>query len=321
MRMKKFFVILIVISVFSGLALLFSYGIEGGAKEREFYEISVIGRGKTSDSLAAMKQGIDQAASDFRVDVSYITLTEENDLQEQMELIQREMNNGADAILISAANSEGLKEAVEEAGEKIPVVAIESPVNSDSIKAYISANNSEMGKSLAKVIIQGGIYKRKIAVLENSENCGNISDRCSGVYDTLKAAGAEVILYKLSDNTQLAAGYVSSILKDGSADVLVCLDSSMLEITAQAIQAGGQEDIALYGIGASGKIASFLEKKIIHTIVAQNDFNIGYLGVEAAVDGIEKKGSFQNAEIEYMIINSANMYDTRCQRLLFPFVR
>lgn len=107
-------------------------------------------------------------------------------------------------------------------------------------------------------------------------------------------------------------------------DCAIACDTSLLEKAAQLLnsQVKGEEEALkcrLYGIGATGKITSFLQKGMINTVVAQNGFNIGYLGIRAAVDAVERKNAESNTEIEYMVVNRNNMYSTKGQRLIFPF--
>ena len=95
------------------------------------YNISIITTGKNSEGLMIMKQGIDQAASEMNVNISFVTLSEDNNYTEQAELITREIKNGADAIIISPVDYEKMAEPIENAMKKIPVILIESTVKSD----------------------------------------------------------------------------------------------------------------------------------------------------------------------------------------------
>lgn len=321
MKYKNILIFVMSLILFSSFISLLSYDIEGQSNVHEFTEISVIARAKDSGSFEIIRQGIEQAAGDMRAEISFITLKTDNDYKEQIELIDREINNGAKAVLISGADSEKLVNAVEHAALKVPVVSVESPVYTDKVKAYISANNFEMGKSIASEIIRRGAYKKNIVILENSKNCGNVKDRIEGVIQGLEAADISVNFSEIPYDMEGAVNAVSKLINVEKADIIVALEPSVLETTAYTIQLSGNTNIRLYGIGSTGKIASYLEKGIIETIVAQNDFNIGYLGIKSAMDAIYSKTPDINTTVDYMTINSENMYSTKSQRLLFPFVR
>ena len=74
------------------------------------------------------KEGIDQAALDMNVDISFITLSEENNLEEQEKLIKREIDDGVDALIIAPVDSEKMSNAIKSAKEKVPVVLIDSTI-------------------------------------------------------------------------------------------------------------------------------------------------------------------------------------------------
>ena len=98
-KKKQTFIILLLLVILSFLLLL--NDTLGRENDKRTYNISIITTGKNSESLMIMKQGIDQAASEMNVDISFVTLSEDNNAVEQTELITREIKNKADAIIIS----------------------------------------------------------------------------------------------------------------------------------------------------------------------------------------------------------------------------
>ena len=128
-KKRKQKLILLLLLVLSFLLLL--NDTLGSEKDKRIYNISIITRGKNSESLMIMKQGIDQAASEMNADISFITLSEENSVNEQNELINREIKNKADAIIISPVDYEKMAEPIENAMKKVPVILIESTVKSE----------------------------------------------------------------------------------------------------------------------------------------------------------------------------------------------
>ena len=66
---------------------------------------------------------------------------------------------------------------------------------------------------------------------------------------------------------------------------------------------------------------SLIEEEIINATVIQNEFNIGYLSVNTAVNKIEHKKIDNKINIESTVINGENMYSKENQKILFPIVR
>ena len=115
-------------------------------------ELSVIVRGQSSEGLDNVRRGIELAARDYNIDVTFITLSEENNVEEQKALIAREVELNAQAILLSAADSQLLCSAVAEAEEEVPVICFESGLTCEDHAGYISADNYQMGEELGKLL-------------------------------------------------------------------------------------------------------------------------------------------------------------------------
>lgn len=319
MKTKKLFIILLMGFVLFGFLFLFSYDMDVTSQKQEYREISIVVRGKDTNSFETIRQGVEQASNDLRVDASFITLSKDNDVEEQVAMVEREVNNGAQAIIISAADSNRLRSILETVTDRVPVISIESPIHSSKVKSYITGDNYLMGKDLGGEIVRRGCSEKSVMIIDSSTNCENITKRREGVLDAMRYSGAVVSLMEVlvdSPNTLEDLSYILS-----SSDIVIALEPTILEKAAVLLSNQENPTTRLFGIGSTGKITTFLEKGIIETIVAQNGFNIGYLSVQAAVDALEKK-EVQNAiTVEHMLITSYNMYSTKSQRMIFPFVR
>ena len=106
--------------------------------------------------------------------------------------------------------------------------------------------------------------------------------------------------------------------------VVVAFDGSTLEVVAKAqrdLLAQGNRDFTdIYGIGRTNEAVALLEENIISSIAVQNEYNVGYLALQGAVDQINGK-SVKGAVIQLAVVDNTNMYSSENQRLLFPFVR
>lgn len=88
-KRKQIFITLFLLLILS--FLLFLNNTLWHEKDIRIYNISIITRGRNSESLMIMRQGIEQAASEMNVNVSFVTLSEDNSIDEQKELIEREI--------------------------------------------------------------------------------------------------------------------------------------------------------------------------------------------------------------------------------------
>lgn len=324
MRKKKrqIYILVLVLILILSFFILFS-DILWGKKSKKIYQISIIIRGKNTESWTAVKQGIDQAAFEVNADISFITLSKENSVDEQIALLQREVNNGADAILISPADYEKMVESIENAMSKLPVVLIESSINSNKNLPYISCDNYGLGVSLAESVIQMGNERSEITIIESGLECSSIRERYNGFMDTIKKSKNTYTILEFPVEDQLTYNQAEELLKKNVCDVVVTFDSDTLEVIAQAkkeLSKVNEINLEVYGIGSTGKILSLLEEKVINSTAVQNEFNVGYLGVKTAVDMLSDK-KINNIIIESTVVTMRNMYSNENQRLLFPFIR
>jgi ribose transport system substrate-binding protein len=293
-------------------------------KSSDPYEISVIYRSKSTESSTTIKLGIDQAARDLNAEVSFITLANDNNPQEQISLLQREINNGAKAIIIAPVNSTDLKQPIEKAQKTVPVITMQSTVDGMKTLPYISCDNFQLGSALAKTMGKDGVLHSQIAVLRNSLDCSNINQRYLGLTRQLNSTENQIEYWDIPDDPQKAYDTTKVLLQNSSADTLVALDAATLEAAAKAerdLLKTGSAQVRIYGMGRTNTVVSLLDDRIISSIGVENEYNLGYLSVKTAVNSINKNDNTANTNINFAIVDHENMYNSDNQRLLFPFVR
>lgn len=323
-RKKQIFIILFLLVVLSFLLLLSDTLLS--EKDKKIYNISIITRGRNSESLTIMKEGIDQAASEVNANISFITLSEKNSVEEQKELIEREIRNKADAIIISPVDYEKMTEPIENSMKKVPVILIESTVKSEQVLSNVSCDNYKIGVNLAEEMIEMGNTKSNIAIVKNNLECSSVKERYDGFMSIMKNTENSCTFWEISGQKQVTYyNEAKNLIKENDVDAIVTFDAGILELIAQAkkdlsIVNKEKSSVEIYGTGSTSKIISFLEDKVINATAMQNEFNIGYLGVKTAVSIINRK-NIDNGTISSTVINNQNMYSEDNQRLLFPVIR
>lgn len=323
-RRKKHVIIALLLLILSFILLVNE--IFWREDSTKIYNISIITRGKNSESWLIMKEGIDQAAWEMNANISFITLSEENSVEEQTKLIKREINNGAQAILISPVDYEKMVEPIESAISKVPVILIESKVKSNKNLPSISCDNFQLGESLANEIIEKRNTSGKIAIVKNNLECSSIKERYDGFMSIIELSNNKCEFLEIVGDKQVDYYDQSKkFLKENNIDMVVTFDTGILEAIGQAKKDLGslnekKSSIEIYGTGSTSKIISLLEENVISATAMQNEFNVGYLGVKTAISMIKGK-HIENSMIYSTVINTKNMYSNENQRLLFPFVR
>lgn len=324
MRIKKKIIFFILfLSVLAASLVLIK---EGGKKEVLVYDVAVIIRGKNSEEWTVMKAGMNQASSEMNVNLRFISLIEENNVQEQKEYLQRQIDSGTDAIIISPADYTELVSVIESINKKIPIVLFESKIESKENIPYISSDNYKLGQDLAEEVIRNGNTRNNIIIAKSNYKFSSLNERYNGFIDEInKSKNTYEVMEMPIDDSKLY-NKIKGVMEGNKSQVLVAFEPDILEAVGKIKKnvlsnTNVKSDVELYGIGRTSAIISLIEEKIIDGTEIQNEFNVGYLSIKTAVYKIENKKLDNKINIESTLINSENMYSKENQKILFPIVR
>lgn len=138
------------------------------------------------------------------------------DVETQISQIKYFIKKRMDVIVIVAADGEALKEVVAEAKDAgIKVVSYDRLIKNAGTDLYISFDNEEVGREMAKALINavpagGGIY-----MIGGSASDNNVDIIKQGFYGQLKESGLKAVYenYCANWDAELAAEYVEEALK------------------------------------------------------------------------------------------------------------
>ncbi|HOO27059.1 MAG TPA: substrate-binding domain-containing protein [Lachnospiraceae bacterium] len=291
-------------------------------KKEPVFNISLIVYGNSTDRWENLKQGAERAADGTSAEINLITMSSDLNAKEQISLINREIENGADALMIAACDSEKIEEYFKGLSVKIPVVFVQNGFEDNTDTWYISADNYAMGHTLGNVIAANEKSWIKAAIISDRTERKNVADRFDGVYDSLVQYADEVVIWERNENERDSQTmlFLQRELTEEAVDVVVALDTSSMEALMDAIE-NLNKNIKVYGIANSDKAVYYLDNGKIKALIFQNEFSIGYLGVKVILNetAYNKKRIFNL--IKYETVNKDNMYSEEYQKLLFPFVK
>lgn len=297
---------------------------ETGTKEVPVKNISIVTRGVLNESWENFKQGAEQAGLDMNAEIHFVSLSKnsKNKAQEQINLLNKEVNSKTDAIVIAPADYNRLAEPLDKIVAEIPVILVESNVNSDVPYNSITCDNKAMGDALAEEVMRHGNMRKRILIINEDTQCGSILEREQAFKEAMSISYNELIEW--SDQPPTSKNILNYMLTN-NVDVIVALDTEVLEEAANAVKDyegyRNVNKIELYGVGSGSGVIDSLEKEYIMSTVIQDDFSMGYLGVKNAVYAINGDKKVEDGEITFTIVDHEHMYSEENQRMLFPFVR
>jgi ribose transport system substrate-binding protein len=288
-------------------------------------KISVIVKMKDASFFSLVRIGAEAAAKEFNVDIRFDGPDNEKDIDKQIKLIEKAIYDRSDAIVLAASDSSRLAGVVEKAAnQNIPVIIIDSQLNSDRIKGFIGTDNLDAGTKLGQTLIKRvGIYCN-IAVMNFMKGAGSSDLREKGVFDIIdKYQGIHVIsnMYCNSDEN-IAYELTKKVINENKKlNAVVCTNAQSTVGVARAVDACNLSGkIKIIGLDSTPEEISFVEKGVIEALVIQNPFNMGYLGVRYAIDSINNKPVPKSTNTGLTIIDNDNMYLPENEKLVFPFI-
>lgn len=294
--------------------------IDGGNRKR----IKVIVKNINNDFWKVVRMGTEAAGTEFGVDVDFHGPTDERDIQGQINMIERTVIEKYDALVLAACDYNKVVPAAEKVIDAgIPVIVIDSALNSKRIKCFIGTDNVDAGRKAGETLIKILGNNCRIAIMSFIKGAASADDREKGLYSVLdENPDIQVVSkeYYLSDEA-LAESLTRKILEQNeNIDAIVCLNAYGTVGAARAIKSMELGDkVKIIGFDSTPEEISFIEKGIIQATVVQNPFGMGYLGIRSAFDALNGKEVEEYINTGSTVIDKDNMFLPENQKLVFPF--
>lgn len=302
-----------------------SYSMLNVGKSEETYSVSVIVNDSNNDRWIALRQGLQQAAGDCNIDLNYVSTGEIQSVEEQMALVNRELDNGAEGIIVQMISSEEGCQPLEEITSRAAVVLLESDAEPEDLFTLTSPDNYEMGMALVEAIKQDlgtGVSGKTVGIVCGNQSQLAMEQRLAGVQEGLAEAQVNVLwiveeIAEQGSGTEIMSGMETP-------DIIIALENEGTERVVDQLMVGADDgkNCLLYGVGCSEKAVYYLDKGIIQTLVVPNEFNMGYLSMETIAEQLQYHLSeAKDSQVDYLVINRDNLYDEDNQKILFPIVQ
>lgn len=315
MSSKKVYILILGLSGIVCVFIFLFTGREMGAKE--VCQISYIYRGTPEEySHSAMKQGIEEAAKDYGVTITAQYLNNTRDGRAQIALIQKEVENKADAVIIEPVNSADVRDKLSEIRVNIPVVLANTGFDQYDELPQISCDSYRLGQELGEKILENGRKGDKVLLAKEQSYFQDIDNQYQGVLDVLNG-GCMTELLELSPDMPQKEKQLEERLAKGDIETVVVFNGTDLELMGKLKRNFNHiQPVHVYGTGKSNEVIADLEDGLIEGVGITNEYSVGYLSVQKAV--LPKSDA---KDIRISIIDQKNMYEKENQRLLFTLVQ
>ncbi len=298
------------------VASLMSGGCSG-TKQDFKYRIAVIPKGMTHDFWQSIHRGAQRAGDDLRaqknlaVEVRWDGPLKENDTQEQINIINRNLTGRVSGLVLAPQHSEAMVAPVQRAtNENIPVLVIDSGLAPEGMKLavkYIATDNYNGGRlaaqHLVKVLREQGksaphliLFRYQVGSESTEQREKGFVDYVNSVIEEQKKAGQPTITWLSTDkyagatmdSAQKEASPLLNNLRDKGIDGIFAPNESsatgMLN-ALRSLQLNGK--VRLVGFDSGAPLVDGIHAGDVEALVLQDPYRMGYLGVWTLVHHLE----------------------------------
>ncbi|MFH1115875.1 MAG: substrate-binding domain-containing protein [Pseudomonadota bacterium] len=262
-------------------------------KPRKAGPIAVIPKGTTHSFWNSVLAGAQKAAQENNVEIFWTGPDREGDREKQIQIVEDFIVKKAAGIVLAPTDARALVPVVERAaGAKIPVVIIDSDIETDKRVSFVATDNYSGGalaaKHMAKIL--GG--KGKVAVIKYMAGSASTTARENGFMETLKKEFPQIELVEDrygNDTVETALSASEDVLTRHKelAGIFACNESTSRG-ALRALESQGRADtVKMIGFDAADALLKGLEAGRIDALVVQNPRAMGYKGVCSAVAAIK----------------------------------
>ena len=293
-----------------------------GQTANQDYHIKVILKTLASEYWQYVGNGCKQAGEDLGVTVDVLGASSETAYDEQLSMIETTLSSSdCDAMVVAPLQAETV--ATQIAGTDLPIVAIDTAINSDKVLSFVGFNNEELaamgGKAAVEAAKDKGWDKITAIGIMGVQGDSTSEARIAGFKQGIAEAGGEY----LSAETQYADSVADKAVTCMEAiiqahpegvSIIVANNDDMAAGAARAAAAfPAYKDTIFVGIGGNlAGIDAILAGQETMT-VAVDGYDVGYLGVQAAVDALNGKKLDEFIATDATVVTADNAAERRAE--------
>ena len=293
-----------------------------GQTANQDYHIKVILKTLASEYWQYVGNGCKQAGEDLGVTVDVLGASSETAYDEQLSMIETTLSSSdCDAMVVATLQAETV--ATQIAGTDLPIVAIDTAINSDKVLSFVGFNNEELaamgGKAAVEAAKDKGWDKITAIGIMGVQGDSTSEARIAGFKQGIAEAGGEY----LSAETQYADSVADKAVTCMEAiiqahpegvSIIVANNDDMAAGAARAAAAfPAYKNTIFVGIGGNlAGIDAILAGQETMT-VAVDGYDVGYLGVQAAVDALNGKKLDEFIATDATVVTADNAAERRAE--------
>jgi ribose transport system substrate-binding protein len=313
-----------------GFTTFFGCEKQKEAQGPERLTIALIPKCTTHEFWKTVHAGGVKAARELDVDLIWKGPMKEDDREQQIQVVEDFISRGVSGIVLAPLDEMALRLPVKSAVKSgIPVVIIDSAINSDDHVSFVATDNYK-GGVLAGEHMAGLLGGRgRVIVLRYLEGSASTTKRENGFLEAVKKhPGIEVVVDNqyAGPTTETAYRQSENMLaplknQDDSLNIhgIFCPSESTTFGMLRALQDGGVAGtVRFVGFDSSAKLVRALRDDELDALVLQDPMNIAYTGVKTMVRHLKGEPVEKRIDTGATVVTKENMDQPRIKELLEP---
>jgi len=231
----------------------------------------------------------------------------------QLQMVEDAITKRADVIMLAPLNKDALTPGVEKAKKAgIKVIIIDSSVSTPNYDAFFSTDNGAAARLAADNMAKAIGGKGKIAIVNAQAGSGTTMLRenefkaqIASKYPNITIVGTQ---YSDGDKTKAlnqATDFMTA--NPDLAGIYATNEGSTVGVGNAVEQAKKTGIVKVIGFDWSADTKSLIQKGVLQATMVQNPYQMGYLGLQAAVDVLAGKKVQKNVDTGVTVVTKANM--------------
>lgn len=294
-------------------------GKEGG------YNIAVVSSGIYHQFGMAVKDGMEAAAKDLGVTMSFDGPETDAEIDKQVDMLKVAIDKKPDAIVLNAIDEAALNSEVKRADKLgIPVVTCVNGVTADTPVSFVCAGDEKeagamAADKMAEALGEEGGQVGLVCADQNSNWSVGRRDgfiqRCEEKYPNI-----EVVDVQYSGGDHLKATDCTKAIVEAYPKLKGLFgngEGNMVGIVNAIKELNADGKYTIVGFD-SGKIQlDAIKSGMIIGAVTQDPYGMGYNGIKTAVDYLEGKEIEKVTDTGFYWYDTTNMEDEKIQRMIY----
>ena len=287
--------------------------------------IAIIPKGNTHSYWKSVHAGAGKAAQELNVDLIWQGPAQEDGQQMQISTVQKFVADGVDAIVLAPLNEQALAPPVRAAAKRnIPVIIIDSDLQSPDFQSFIATDNLLGGKLSARHLCEQLGGKGKVIMLRFRVGSASTTARETGFLAGIREHGPAIELLSTNEYAGVTVAEAMKVSqkilrKYPQATGIFTPTETSTQGMLQALQMEGRAGkVRFVGFDFNTTLLQALEKGQIHGLAVQDPFRMGYEGIRTAVAILNQQPYEKRIDTGIMIVTKDNLTDPAVRELLNP---